>query len=326
MTMRARISMPILVALLAAVALLTLGCGGSSTVRVFQNVSERTSWGATDKIAFASFGANGQLYVYSINDNGTAMFLMTPSDNDNDFADEGGHHPAFSPAAGKLVIASRRGQSEALYVIDAVRGDRDGLVAITDPAASGSDNQPSYYPDGDSIIFTSTRRAGNADIYTIAVPAAAKADARTAVVTTDAEETWAAVSPDGTKVAYTSDTNGNTDIWVKDLGTDATDPGTCLTADSPYRDEAPSWSPNGEKIAFHSDRNGDFDIWLMDADGATQVAVTGDQRSDGFPVFGPDGDRLAITRDREIWTVPAKPWTEWRADADTEADQVTRRF
>ena len=326
MTMRTRISMPILVALLVAVSLLILGCGGTSTVRVFQNVSERTSWGATDKIAFASFGANGQLYAYSIGDNGTAMFLMTPSDNDNDFADEGGRNPAFSPNGTKVVIASRRGQSEALYVIDAIRGDRDGLVAITDAAGEGSDSQPSYYPDGDDIIFTSTRRAGNADIYSIVVPAGAKADVRVAVVTTDAEETWASVSPDGTKVAYTSDTNGNTDVWVKVLGTDPTDPGTCLTAASPYRDEAPSWSPDGTKIAFHSDRNGDFDIWLMDADGANQVAVTGDQRSDGFPVFSPAGGRLAITRDREVWTVPAEAWTDWQADADTEADQVTRRF
>ncbi len=326
MTMHARISTPILVALLVSVGLLILGCGGSTTVRVFQNVSERTSWGPNDSLTFASFGANGQLYVYTINENGGGMFLMTPSDNDNDFADEGGHHPSFSPGGGKVVIASRRGQSEALYVMDTVRGDRDGLVAITDAAASGSDSQPSYYPDGDSIIFTSTRRAGDADIYSIAVPAGAKADARVAVVTTDAEETWASVSPDGTKVAYTSDTNGNTDIWVKNLGADPTDPGTCLTAASPYRDEAPFWSPDGTKIAFHSDRNGDFDIWLMDADGATQVAVTGDQRSDGFPVFSPDGTRLAITRDRELWTVPAKPWTEWQADADTESDQVTRRF
>ncbi len=319
-----RIHVPttILVALLVPVALMVLGCGGDNTVRVFQNVSERCSWGSQDRIAFASFGGNGQLYTFSVTDTGGNLFLLTPSDEDDDFADEGGRTPAYSPDGEKIVISSRRGASEGIFIIDAVRGDRDGITGVTSTAGSGADTQPSYFPSGTALIYTSTRRAGDSDIRTIGTDGSGQAD----VVATAAEETWAAVSPDGTKIAYTSDANGNTDVWVKDLGTAADDPGTCLTAASPYRDEAPAWSPDGTKIAFHSNRNGDFDIWLMAADGSGQVAVTGDQRSDGFPVFNPAGDRLAITRDREIWTVPALAWADWQANADTESDQVTRRF
>ena len=328
---RVNFSLGMLVAMLVPAALVVLGCSGTSNVRIYQNVSERGVWGVGGKIAFASFGGNGLLYISTINENGGGLFLLTPSDNDTDFSDEGGRNPAYNPAATALAIASRRGESEAIYLIDAARGDRDGIVAVTSAAGEGADNQPNYTPDGNSIVFTSTRRAGNGDIYMIALPAPAavapaQADARTAVVNTDAEETSAVVSPDGTKVAYTSDSNGNTDVWVKDLGTDPADPGTCLTANSPYRDEAPAWSPDGTKITFHSNRRGDFDIWMMDADGANQVAVTSDQRSDGYPVFSPAGDRLLITRDRELWTVPPLPWTEWQATADRDSTQLTRRF
>ncbi len=320
----------LLLALMIPVTLATLGCSSDSSSTVYQNVSERASWSAAGRIAFASFGGNGRLYVYAINTDGSGLYLLTPSDDDSDFADEGGRHPAFSPSGQQLAIASRRGTSEGIFLISAADGDRTAITAVTDTNGAGADNQPSFSPNGQQILFTSTRRAGNADIYMIANPAPAavgqKADARVPVVTTDAEEQWAVMSPDGTKIAYQSDFNGNTDIWVKEVGSDPLDPGTCLTAASPYRDEAPNWSPDGAHIFFHSNRNGDFDIWMMDADGNNQVAVTADQRSDGFPCCSPDGQRLVITRDRELWSIPAAPWTTWGANADTESVQLTRRY
>lgn len=323
-------AMAVLLALLIPTTLATLGCGSDTGSTVYQNVSERAWWSRLGRIAFASFGGNGRLYVNAINTDGGGLYVLTPSDNDTDFADEGGRHPAFSPNGNQLAIASRRGNSEGIFLIDADDGDRTAITIVTDAADVGADNQPSFSPDGLQVLFTSTRRAGDADIYMIANPAptaaGAKADARTAVVTTDAEEQWAVMSPDGTKIAYQSDANGNTDIWVKDVGSDPLDPGTCLTAASPYRDEAPNWSPDGLHIFFHSNRNGDFDIWMMDANGGNQLAVTADQRSDGFPCCSPDGDRLVITRDRELWTVPAASWATWGANADTESVQLTRRY
>ncbi|MFO8080976.1 MAG: hypothetical protein R6V07_11810 [Armatimonadota bacterium] len=317
-----------LVALLLLVSFVMIGCGGDSDSTVFQNVSERVSWSDQGRIAFASFGGNGLLYVYTINEQGRALTLLTQSDNDDDLNDEGGRHPSFSPGGDTLAISARRGETPAIYLIDAVRGDRDSISQVTDDAGVGADIEPNYHPDGDRIVYTSTRRAGNADIRIVNTDGSGN----TAVIETDAEEHWAAVSPDGTMLAYQSDAAGNTDIWVKDIsalgseGYDPTDRGTNLTADSPFRNEAPAWSPDGTTIAFHTDRNGDFDIFMMNADGSEQVAVTADARSDGYPVFSPDGADLAVTRDREIWTVPAQPWTEWRDQIDQLSERLTRRF
>ena len=313
--------------LLAATAMM-VGCGGDSQSTVFQNVSERTSWSSMDNIAFASFGGNGLLYVYSINTQGRGLTLLTLTDNDDDLNDEGGRHPAYSPNAGQIAISARRGATPAIYLIDAERGDRDNATRVTSDSGTGADTEPSFHPDGNRIVYTSTRRAGNGDIRIVNTDGSGMIP----VIETDAEEHWAVVSPDGTKLAYQSDAAGESDIWVKDIsnlggaGYDPAAPGTNLTADSPFRNEAPAWSPDGTKIAFHSNRNGDFDVFLMNADGSDQVAVTADPRSDGFPVFNPEGTRLAITRDREVWTVPALPWTEWQGRVDEEADQLTRRF
>jgi len=327
MMIRSRLT-ALLLALSLVAAVVFVGCGGDSGATIFQNVSERVSWGVIGKIAFASFGANGLLYVYTINDNGGGLLLLTLSDDDLDLNDEGGRHPAFSPDGARIAISSRRGESPAIYLIDATRAAQSPLSAVTSPAGTGADAEPSFTPDGARIVYTSTRRAGDGDIRIINTDGTGMVP----LVQTDAQEHWGVVSPDGNWLAYSSDAAGNSDIWVKDISNfadaayDPTDPGTNLTASSAFRDEAPNWSPDGTKLAFHTNRNGDFDIFLMNADGSGQVAVTADQHSDGFPVFGPDGDRLALTRDREVWTVPAPPWTAWMADADTESEQLTRRF
>jgi len=327
MMIRSRLT-ALLLALSLVAAVVFVGCGGDSGATIFQNVSERVSWGVIGKIAFASFGANGLLYVYTINDNGGGLLLLTLSDDDLDLNDEGGRHPAFSPDGARIAISSRRGESPAIYLIDATRAAQSPLSAVTSPAGTGADAEPSFTPDGARIVYTSTRRAGDGDIRIINTDGTGMVP----LVQTDAQEHWGVVSPDGNWLAYSSDAAGNSDIWVKDISNfadaayDPTDPGTNLTASSAFRDEAPNWSPDGTKLAFHTNRNGDFDIFLMNADGSGQVAVTADQHSDGFPVFGPDGDRLALTRDREVWTVPARPWTDWMADADTESEQLTRRF
>jgi Tol biopolymer transport system component len=305
----------------ANVTIVAEGGGGDSDQRVFQNVSERVSWGSNNRVAFASFGGNGLLYTYTINDTGGDLVLLTLSD-------EGGCQPSFSPDATRIAISSRRGETPAIYLIDSTRGDRYAITRVTPDGDSGADTQPSFHPNGNQIVFTTSRTAGNDDIHIIGTDGAGN----TPVIATAATEQWGVVSPDGTMLAYQSGEVGQTNIWVKDIsglggaGYDPTDPGTNLTAGSPFRNGAPAWSPDGTKIAFHSNRNGDFDIFMMNVDGTGQVAITGDPRSDGYPVFSPGGDRLAITRDREIWTVPAEPWVDWRADAEDRSEQLTRRF
>jgi Tol biopolymer transport system component len=59
---------------------------------------------------FASFGGNGLLYVYSINEQGRSLTLLTLADN-SDLTDEGGRHPGYSPDGSTIVMSARRGQT-----------------------------------------------------------------------------------------------------------------------------------------------------------------------------------------------------------------------
>ncbi|NQZ77008.1 MAG: PD40 domain-containing protein [Ekhidna sp.] len=85
---------------------------------------------------------------------------------------------------------------------------------------------------------------------------------------------YSAISPDGSKIAFTY----KGDIYIVDSdGGNATP----LTIDDSY-DYMPVWSPDGSSIAFASDRYGNFDIFLAKVDGSTLKRLTYHSSND-FP-------------------------------------------
>jgi len=59
-------------------------------------------------------------------------------------------------------------------------------------------------------------------------------------------------SPDGSKIAFWSDRDGNSDIYV--MNADGSEQ-TRLT-DNSASDQEPAWSPDGRRVAFVSSRDG----------------------------------------------------------------------
>lgn len=103
-------------------------------------------------------------------------------------------------------------------------------------------------------------------------------------------------NPDCGKIAFTSDRDGNMEIYVMDAdGSNQTN----LTRNR-RKDSDPSWSPDGEKIAFVSDRDGEKGICVMNADGTNQINLTGGTHYDWKPAWSPDGKRIAFASDRDL--------------------------
>jgi len=311
----------LLVAAFAA-SLIIAGCGGTGGTFLYFNVNERASWSSGERLAFASYGGQSLLYIYTITDSGGSSLLLTPSDNDDDLADEGGWHPAYSPDDSQIAFTSRRHTTPVIFLMDATDGDRAGVTQVgvtqvTTDTVSGADTQVSWKPDGTGLIYTSTRRNANHDICTI------DADGNNMVelLDSDYDEQWASYKPtDDNIIALQSDRDADnsedsedTDIFKYNIS------GTTFTkiANSAYSDGAPSWNPAGTKIAFHSDRAGDFDIWVCNSDGSNLTQLTSDTRSDGYPVWNSDGTRIAFTRDRELWSIAAD---------GTDPQRITRRY
>ncbi len=101
----------------------------------------------------------------------------------------------------------------------------------------------------------------------------------------DAAPNW---SPDGGRIAFFSDRDGNNEIYS--MNADGSDV-TRLT-DNAASDFLPTYSPDGLTIAFVSDRDGNSEIYKMNLDGSNQVRLTNDPGRQSYPAFSPDGQKI----------------------------------
>ncbi len=100
----------------------------------------------------------------------------------------------------------------------------------------------------------------------------------------DAFPAW---SPDGERIAFASDRDGNWEIYVMD----ADGAHQRRLTDTPEDEGVPAWSPDGEKIAYVTDPINDSQIHLMNADGSGQESLV-----DGnWPTWSPDSKRICYT-------------------------------
>lgn len=118
---------------------------------------------------------------------------------------------------------------------------------------------------------------------------------------TDRDPAW---SPDGSKLAFTSERDGaGLDIYTR--ASDA----TVVRLTQNFGAYRPAWSPDGARIAFVSQRSGSAEIYVMDADGSNQVRITNNPSHDTDPAWSPDGTKIAFTSDRggniAIWVMNA---------------------
>ena len=67
-----------------------------------------------------------------------------------------------------------------------------------------------------------------------------------------ADDTTPAWSPDGRRIAFSSERDGNAEIYVMDA--DGSE--LARLTSSPGKDRFPSWSPGGQYIAFSSESDG----------------------------------------------------------------------
>jgi hypothetical protein len=85
-------------------------------------------------------------------------------------------------------------------------------------------------------------------------------------LTYDASDTNPDASPDGKKIAFMSQRDGNWEIYVMNIdGSEAK-----RLTNNGDTDGLPIWSPDGQTIAFASDRDGEWAIWAMNPDGSNQ--------------------------------------------------------
>jgi len=113
--------------------------------------------------------------------------------------------------------------------------------------------------------------------------------------------TW---SPDGKKIAFSSQVGGVTDLFVYDLDNAKLQ----RLTDDPYADLEPAWSPDGSEIAFVTDRfttsldslsYGDYQLAVINAQGGGQIRQLPHLANAKHinPQWSPDGQNIYFLSD-----------------------------
>ena len=149
-------------------------------------------------------------------------------------------------------------------------------------------------PDGRTLAF-----ALLGDIYTMPISGGTP----TRIAEGLAWEIQPRFSPDGSRIAFTSDRNGADNIWV--MNADGSDKRRVTKEDFRLLNQ-PTWSPDGRYIAakkhFTTERSaGTGEVWLYHISGGGGVALVERanealQKELGEPVYAPDGSAIYYTR------------------------------
>jgi TolB protein len=117
------------------------------------------------------------------------------------------------------------------------------------------------------------------------------------------DDTHPAFSHDGNKLAYSSNQNGNWDIFILDLTTYTL---TNITNMESYESH-PSWSPDDQWLVFESDRSGNLDLYLQSVTNLNEspIQLTFNAAAEYQPSWSENGRLIAYTSlesgNEDIW-------------------------
>lgn len=193
------------------------------------------------------------------------------------------------------------GNDNNLYRVDLLDGPRPVLDNVTD-----------FDVRGGVLGFIRTTGASSAGAEATAEPDAAgqptsqlffapmdnPGNALQVTRLTSGAVTSLAVSPDGSRIAYSSSEDGDEELYVVELETGITQ----RLTDNTTADTEPHWSPDGSQIVFASDdlSPSSFDMMVVNlGDGSIEVLVD-TINSIRYPRFSPDGTRIAYIVEQGI--------------------------
>lgn len=310
------------------------GCGAEGTHEEFWLPS--LAWSADGKELFVSrrdlAGQPAKIYAIDLLDGSQRSVSDPPLQALGDGA------PTVSPDGQWLALTRQRADDvEDLYLVSLLDGHELRLTQDHQPLAGSA-----WTPDSRGLIFSSAR-AGTFRLWSLPVTGGAPTPLDTIGMNATSPslsrpgdllvyEEWKSeiniweagdtgrkplvastlwdwrpqLSPDGAQIAFLSNREGSTELWVGPAdGSSA----RRLTDVGVHFATIPRWSPDGRRLLFAAPRAGDFEIWTVEPATGAVERLTHDASQERAPTWSADGQTVYFASDRtgpfDIWQMPA---------------------
>jgi len=242
------------------------------------------------EIAYPRLSKDGNKILYQSNQDGNwQLFIMdikkntqTPVMKDvynNNF-------PDWSYDNKWIAFVSDRDKNEEIYIM---KTDGSNLKRITNN--SNRDIHPYFSPDGQYLLFNSTRSNGSFDIfrYTLATEEIKQ------LSITEMDETCARYSPDMKQIVYLQNGPSSDDVIISDADNKNQ---KNISATPSVRDGWPMFSFDGKWVFYSSMENGSYSIYKIKTDGTgkTQITKAGADEEDARVSVSRDGLSLIYNK------------------------------
>jgi Tol biopolymer transport system component len=213
--------------------------------------------------------------------------------------------PVISPDGKWVAYAISVSANQEIYLQSAT-----GQAAINLTKNPANDAQPAFSPDGESIVFRSSRDGGGLFVM------ARTGESVKRLTPNGFTPAW---FPDGKRIVYATQTTsvvdsrgggGPSELWVVD--SNGGEPRRLFAGDAMQ----PRVSPHGLRIAFWAIQvegttkrviSSNRDLWTIAADGTNPVRITDEESTEWNPVWSPDGRWLYFLSNRSgsmnLWRI-----------------------
>ena len=190
--------------------------------------------------------------------------------------------PRLSPDGRLVAVGSRDSGNFDVQIHDLARGTMTRLTFEAVP-----DNNPVWTPDGQRVVFTSTRDDGLENLYWRSADGTGQVER---LAESPNKQTPYAFSPEGKQLVFTEEDPANDrDLYILSMEGDLVAEPLLQT---PFQESNPAISPDGQYLAYQTDESGQNQIYVRPfpnvEDGKWQISSDGGTG----PVWGPSGQEL----------------------------------
>jgi TolB protein len=251
-----------------------------------------------------------QLLITSVRTGDTEIFLIDPVTGDARNLSRSprseDRYPMWSPDGNRVVFTSNRdGDAFNIFVMDADGKNVRKLTREKDPAVCYF---PTWQGDGTRIIF-GLDRSGKGLIASVAP------DGTDFKVIAEGRDPC--ISPDGKKIAFTTQVGKGFCVFVMDAN--GKNVRQLTTHENEIGAVCPTWSPDGKKILYSDQVGESLEIFVCDADGNNQKQLTSLGKISSSAGWTPDGEWISFrVTDTAYWRNTA---TREKAYQEKEGDK-----